>query len=187
MSSPVIDQTPSPTGEFLSELSELVKNELVSNSIRGSTARVAYELGSLFQLSPDPLIAQHRMQGLWLHPAFLESLFEFEDTYLKGRWDLPVGEWTVVFTLVWLHREDADWTQAEHPDCYGWDVNHYYARFVIRALHGIQASPLELAHWLRDGELDLAIFILMHTLMYHQLDCMDEYKDKAPYVDLSEN
>ncbi|KAI1414882.1 hypothetical protein F5Y13DRAFT_157431 [Hypoxylon sp. FL1857] len=143
----------------------------------------AGQLGSVFNLSKDPLIAQQRVQGLLAHSVFIDAMDDFSESYLKGRWDLPVGEWGEIRKLVEAHIDDVEWTQGAGPDTEGMDVNYFYARFVIRTLHGIKQSTSGLAYWLQVLQLDEAAWVLTHTLMYLQLDCMRAYKKYAPLKD----
>ncbi|KAI0096321.1 hypothetical protein F4776DRAFT_560334 [Hypoxylon sp. NC0597] len=139
-------------------------------------AVAAAKLGRIFGLSEDPMIAQHRVQSLWTHPVFVDAVEEFSETYLRGRWDLPIGEWEEIHQLVQIHSNGVDWIR----DSKEWNVNHFYACFVIQTLEGIKRGGSRLAYWLQDAELDEATWILAHTLMYLQLNCMRAYKKRAP-------
>ncbi|KAI1772645.1 hypothetical protein F4818DRAFT_425030 [Hypoxylon cercidicola] len=144
------------------------------------------ELAPIFGLGDD-LLAKQRAQGLFKHPAFLDAYVEFAESYLEGRWDLPVGGWSAVHKLFHIHKRDPDWSgPGGCPDRAGWDVNHFYARFVIRSLHGIKQpseSAGHLAWWLQDASSCDACFVLLHALMYLQLETMRDYKKHAPAKD----
>ncbi|OTA85984.1 hypothetical protein M434DRAFT_15961 [Hypoxylon sp. CO27-5] len=143
-------------------------------------AAAAGELGRILGLSREPLIAQHRVQSLWTHPEYIDAVEEFSLTYLRGRWGLPIGEWKETYKLVQIHNNDVEWMRVIGLDSKEWNVNHFYARFVIRTLDGIRSNGSALAYWLRYAELQEATWILVHTLMYLQLNCMRTYKKRAP-------
>ncbi|OTA68578.1 hypothetical protein K449DRAFT_429446 [Hypoxylon sp. EC38] len=143
-------------------------------------AAAAGELGRILGLSKEPLIAQHRVQSLWTHPEYIDAVEEFSLAYLRGRWGLPIGEWEETYKLVQIHSNDVEWMRVIGLDSKEWNVNHFYARFVIRTLDGIRSNGSALAYWLRYAELHEATWILAHTLMYLQLNCMRTYKKRAP-------
>ncbi|KAI1209715.1 uncharacterized protein F4807DRAFT_426003 [Annulohypoxylon truncatum] len=142
------------------------------------------ELAPIFGLGSG-FLAQQRAQTLFTHPAFRESFAEFKYNYLRGRWDLPIGDFEEVHKL--LHnlkvRRDPMWIEEKFPDCTEWDVTHFYARFALRTWHEIKESKLALAGWLKDVEICPAIHVLVFALMYLQLETMRDYKKDAPMKD----
>ncbi|KAI2604248.1 uncharacterized protein GGS25DRAFT_507496 [Hypoxylon fragiforme] len=145
------------------------------------------ELAPIFGLG-DGQLATQRAQGLFKHPAFLGAFVEFADNYLDTSWDLPVGEWAAVRGLVGAKSSDsiASWAEDAGPDRKEWEVNHFYARFIVRTLHGIREpaqGKTHLVYWLEDAEEDQAYWVLFHALMYLQLETMRDYKKKAPVKD----
>ncbi|KAI6086664.1 hypothetical protein F4821DRAFT_237715 [Hypoxylon rubiginosum] len=144
----------------------------------------AGELAPVFGLGDD-LLAKQRAQGLFKHPAFTDAYVEFAEAYLEGRWDLPVGDWLALHKLVWKYKKNPDWSRPDIcPDRSGWDVNHFYARFVLRVLDAIKKDDaLKMAFWLKDASVCDAIFVLLFALMYMQLETMRDYKKQAPAKD----
>ncbi|KAI4870231.1 hypothetical protein F4820DRAFT_404368 [Hypoxylon rubiginosum] len=151
------------------------------------------DLAPVFGLgdSSDDLLARQRAQGLFTHPAFVDAYVEFAEAYLAGRWDLPAGEWAAVHKLFHVHRRNPEWSRPDAcPSREGWDVNHFYARFVIRAQHGITQKPSEvgggakhMAWWLQGATACDACFVLLHALLYLQLETMRDYRKHAPAKD----
>ncbi|KAI8963654.1 hypothetical protein F5Y11DRAFT_318834 [Daldinia sp. FL1419] len=141
------------------------------------------ELAPLLGLG-DGLIAKQRMQNLFIHPVLIRAFVEFSETYLEGHWDLPVGEWTAVHKITHAHADEAEWSLGKSPDRRDWDVNHYYARFVLRTLAKLRdpdEAPRNLAYWLGEANPCDATWLLMHVLMYMQWDAMRDYKKFAPF------
>ncbi|KAI2626013.1 hypothetical protein GGS26DRAFT_187720 [Hypomontagnella submonticulosa] len=139
----------------------------------------AGDLAPIFGLG-EGLLAKQRAQALFNHPEFLTAFRDFDNNYIRRKWDLPLGEWVEVRELV---REGMGWASGESRRR---DVNYYYARFVMQTLRGINQSgksPTQLAYWLRDGELCDQTWVLMHALMYFQLRAMREFKRMAPLKD----
>ncbi|KAI1401457.1 hypothetical protein F4819DRAFT_508483 [Hypoxylon fuscum] len=143
------------------------------------------ELAPIFGLGND-LIAKQRAQSLFKHPSVLDAYAEFTESYLEGRWDLAVGDWEPVHSLFHDGNRNADWGKDVCPDRAGWSVNHYYARFIIRSLYGIRQPRKHITHmvfWLKEANLCNACWVLMHALMYLQLETMRDYKKHAPAKD----
>ncbi|KAF3057139.1 hypothetical protein GL218_06054 [Daldinia childiae] len=166
---------------------EEIKNEvrLVYKQKQPHLDAVAGELASLLGLG-DGLIAKQRMQNLFTHPALLDAFVEFAETYLEGKWDLPVGEWEAVHKLAHAHADDANWGSDAPPSREDWNVNHFYARFILRTLARLRNpddAPRNLAYWLGEANPCDATWLLMHVLMYMQWDAMRDYKKHAPMKD----
>ncbi|KAI1375410.1 hypothetical protein F4677DRAFT_446492 [Hypoxylon crocopeplum] len=143
------------------------------------------ELAPIFGLGDD-LVAKQRAQGLFKHPVLAIAFLEFADKFLRGRWNLPVGDWDVVYELVKVRKDDAAMAQDVCPNQYAWDVNCFYVRFIVRALHGIREptkNTTQLVYWLRDAELYKASWVLFHALIYLQLEMMRDHKKHAPMKD----
>ncbi|KAI0106753.1 hypothetical protein F4814DRAFT_69331 [Daldinia grandis] len=146
---------------------------------------VAGELAPLLGLG-DGLIAKQRMQNLFTHPVLLDAFVEFAETYLEGDWDLPVGEWVAVHKIAHAHANDASWGLDTPPSREDWDVNHFYARFILRTLAKLRNpddAPRNLAYWLGEANPCDATWLLMHVLMYMQWDAMRDYRKHAPVKD----
>ncbi|KAI1806538.1 hypothetical protein F4811DRAFT_134059 [Daldinia bambusicola] len=146
---------------------------------------VAAELAPLLGLG-DTLLGRQRMQNLFTHPALLDSFAEFAETYMEGRWDLPVGEWEAVHKLAHTHAKGGEWELDEPPARKDWNVNHFYTRFVLRTLARLRdpaEAPRNLAYWLGEASPCDAAWLLMHVLMYMQWDAMRDYKKHAPVMD----
>ncbi|KAH9989370.1 hypothetical protein F4779DRAFT_610505 [Xylariaceae sp. FL0662B] len=142
------------------------------------------ELAPIFGLG-DSLLAKLRAQSLFKEAAFLDVFVEFADSYLQGRWDMPVGEWHSVLEQVRSHGQDASWTEKDVAGSTNWDVHQFYAHSIIRAMHLIK-NPVKLkllVFWLRDAELEDAYWVLFHALVYLQLETMRDYKHHAPAKD----
>ncbi|KAI0178576.1 hypothetical protein GGR52DRAFT_532664 [Hypoxylon sp. FL1284] len=149
-----------------------------------SFAAASGELAPVFGLGDDS-VAKQRAQGLFKHAAFLDAYAEFTEGYLRGRWDLPVGGWREVHRLFHRHRKGPSWSDADAVlDRAAWNVDHYYARFVIRCLDAIlQEQEQNSASWLQEATVCDGCFVLLHALMYLQLETMRDYKKHAPAKD----
>ncbi|KAI1761759.1 hypothetical protein GGR53DRAFT_533220 [Hypoxylon sp. FL1150] len=142
----------------------------------------AGELAPIFGLGDD-LLAVQRAQGLFKHPAFADAYVEFAEAYLEGRWDRPVGEWSAVHKLVHDHKKDPDWRRSDDLARAGWNVNHFYARFVLRLLDGIRENTVHMTWWLEDASVCDAAFVVSFALMYVQLETMRDNRKHAPAKD----
>ncbi|KAI0383495.1 hypothetical protein F5Y04DRAFT_278672 [Hypomontagnella monticulosa] len=165
---------------------ERTKNQLKLIYRKHSNLDVAAgDLAPIFGLG-EGLLAKQRAQALFSHPEFLAASREFEEDYIRRRWDLPLGEWAKVYKLVHGCSKNGGGIRDLGPETQVWDVNHFYARFVMRAIHGINSlnkSATQLGYWLREAELSDQIWVLTHALMYLQLQIMREFKSMAPFKD----
>ncbi|KAK6949594.1 hypothetical protein Daesc_009677 [Daldinia eschscholtzii] len=166
---------------------EEIKNEvrLVYKQKLPHLDAVAAELAPLLGLG-DTLLGRQRMQNLFTHPALLDSFVEFSETYLDGRWGLPVGEWATVHKLSHTHAKDGEWGLKAPPAREDWNVNHFYTRFILRTLARLRdpaEAPRNLAYWLAEASPCDAAWLLMHVLMYMQWDAMRDYKKHAGVKD----
>ncbi|XXH03064.1 hypothetical protein Hte_009454 [Hypoxylon texense] len=187
-----------PSDETAAEAKQNV-HELYKKKLPNFDTAVG-ELAPVFGLGED-LLAKQRAQGLFKHPAFVDAWVEFADRCLRGRWDLPVGDWAEVHKLFHRHRKDANWARPDwrpyddddkavgDDDKAAWGVDHHYARFVIRTAEGILKSAESggsaghMAWWLKGATVCDACFILLFALTYLQLETMRDYRRHAPAKD----
>ncbi|KAL7620669.1 hypothetical protein AAE478_009664 [Parahypoxylon ruwenzoriense] len=131
-------------------------------------------------------IGSLRAQNLFKHAAIADAFVEFADNYLEGRWDQPVGEWQAAHDLAHGRSRDASWVEKACPDRKGWDVNHHYARFILRCFHEIKQPSQgrkHLVYWLKEATLCDASWVLFHALLFLQLEAMRDYRKHAPARD----
>ncbi|KAI1384074.1 uncharacterized protein F4822DRAFT_418549 [Hypoxylon trugodes] len=141
-------------------------------------------LAGIFGLS-ETVLGRERAQGLFRHPEFIRAFVDFSDIYLRGKWDLPVGDWMTIHHLIHDHPDHKEWHYGSNAEK-GWTVNCYYARFVTHAIYGLNQTTKntkQLAFWVRDAPLCHQIWVLMHALMYLQLVTMRDSKKNAPVKD----
>ncbi|KAI2616051.1 hypothetical protein GGR54DRAFT_610952 [Hypoxylon sp. NC1633] len=166
--------------ETKKEVRDIYKKTVPHSNAASEDLAVIFGLG-------NGQVARQRVQGLFTHPAFLAAFYEFELTYLRGEWGLPVGEWEMVRKVFQECSDSPGWAGDTCPTRKGWKVNHYYNRFIIRTLHGIRQpreNTTQRAYWLKEEpDAEKACWVLFHALLYLQLITMRGFKKRVSVME----